>query len=121
MANTLSSIARIALLGLACAALSQGCGPRHNETLVGPLPPSGARFKILYPLGLNTHGSSQAGGDHQYEYTWDCGKFNFQVVDNGLMVNGQDYGTLKAGDEVVIDGRQEATVTINGVERKRKK
>jgi hypothetical protein len=85
--------------------------------LVGPLPPSGARFKILYPVGLNPKSSSQAGGGHEYSYTWDCGTFHFEVVDTSLKVNDRDYGLLKSGDEVVIDGRDEPTVSVNGMER----
>jgi hypothetical protein len=117
MANTLARLTVLTFLGLACAALSQGCGPRHAETFIGPLPPSGARFKVLYPLGLNPHSSSEAGNGHQYVYTWDCGKFSFEVVDASLKVNDRDYGILKTGDEVIIDGRQELKVTVNDVER----
>jgi outer membrane protein assembly factor BamB len=108
----------IALLGLALAAVIQGCGPQYTETLIGPLPPSGARFKLLYPLGLNAQSSSQAGGGHTYSFDWNCGKFSFEVIDANLKVNGQDYGTLKAGDEVVIDARLAVQVLVNQVERK---
>jgi hypothetical protein len=108
----------IALLGLACAAVATGCSPQHNETLIGPLPPTGARFKVLYPLTSPTvKSSSQAGGEHQHQYKWDCGSMNFEVAGDSLKVNGHDYGTLKGGDAVVIDGRQDAKVTVNDVER----
>src|SRR5579885_962892 len=108
----------VALLGLTCLVVGQGCGPTHHETLIGPLPPSGTRSKVVYPLGLNTDSSSQAGGGQKYIYKWDCGKFNFEVVDERLKVDGQDYGALKAGDSVVIDGRGKLKIAVNDVERK---
>ncbi len=52
-----------------------------------------------------------------YVYKWDCGKFSFEVADANLKVDGQDYGTLKAGDEVVIDGRGKPKITVNNVQR----
>jgi hypothetical protein len=86
------------------------------KTRIGPLP-NGIRFTALYPPGLTAHGSSQAGGGSRYAYTWDCGSLRFEMVEDALRVNGRDYGTLRAGDAVVIDGRGDLSVTVNGVER----
>jgi hypothetical protein len=103
------------LVGVACVAAGLSCGPRHTETLIGPLP-NGPRFAVLYPAGPSPQSSSQAGGEHRYVYTWACGPLEFEVIDNRLTVNGRDYGILQAGDAVVIDGRQGVRVTVNGVE-----
>ena len=98
MANSLLRQAPIALLGLACVVGTQGCGPNHSESNFGPLAFSGVRFKILYPLGVKTQSIYQPGGDHQDVFTFDCGKFKFEVIDARLKVNGRDYGILKADD-----------------------
>jgi hypothetical protein len=106
----------VLVLGLTCVALGPGCGPQHSETLIGPLPPIGARFKVLHGAGP-IQSSSQAGGDHKYAFKWSCGTLNFEMVDDSLKVNGKAYEPLKAGDDVVIDGRAEVRVTVNGVQR----
>jgi hypothetical protein len=117
MAKAPSHTALFLLFGLAAVALCHGCGPPHSETLIGPLPPTGARFKVLHLAGVPMQSSSQAGGGHQYAYKWSCGTLNFEVVDETLKVNGRDYEPLKAGDQVVIDGRRDLHVTVNGSER----
>jgi hypothetical protein len=62
-----------------CALVIPGCAPRRGTTLIGPLPPNGARFKVLHPpdVGL-LRGSSTAG--QEYTYQGDFGKFKLETL-----------------------------------------
>jgi hypothetical protein len=108
----------IGLLGLMCITAIVGCAPRHGTTVIGPLPPTGARITVLHPadVGLRRGSSSAA---EQYRYEGDFGEFTLETEGAALKVDGRDYGELPPGAEVVIDGRGlEIKVTVNAVDRK---
>ncbi len=79
----------------------------------------GMAAKVLTPA-LST---AQATIDHTPEgvrhiISWRGDEVEFTIRGKKfLSVNGRDYGTVEAKDEVVIDGPS-AAVTVNGVDRK---
>jgi len=107
----------IGLFGLVCAIAVPGCAPRHGTTFIGPLPPKGARFKVLHSPDVGLRGGSSRAGE-EYEYQGDFGKFKLETRGAGLKIDGRDYGELQSGADVVIDARRdEIKVTVNGMKR----
>jgi hypothetical protein len=91
--------------------------PHYTTTVIGPLPPNGARLKVLHAADLGLlRGSSSAGNVYQYQA--EFGKFKLQTQGATLKINDHDFGKLEAGADVVVDARSEdIKVTVNGVER----
>jgi hypothetical protein len=105
---------RVPLSALVCAALfAAGCGriptTIHTEGVV---------VKVLIPALSASEGTiRQTPEGLKHINSWRGGEVEFTIRDKKfLSVNGRDYGTVEAKDEVVIDGPT-AAVTVNGVER----
>jgi hypothetical protein len=105
------------ILTLACTAalLLTGCG-RTTATIHT----AGVVVKVLRPAlsgSTSTIGSSE-GETVRHTVSWSSGGVEFVIRGKTFfLVNGHDYGTLKQGDQVVIDGPT-GVVTVNGTERK---
>ena len=126
MVNVLWRRSLVLLVGLLGASLGMGCR-RSNETTIDVL--DGVKYRILAQAGAPSFTSSKTTEDSGQEiFRWDNGNLKIELkvtrpkaaadsFNSRLKIGESDYGTLKPGDDVIIDARQAVKVTVNGVER----
>ena len=116
----------VLLVCLLSASLGTGCR-RSDEMTFDVL--DGVKYRILVQAGAPSFTSSKTTGDSGQEiFRWDNGNLKIELrvtrpkaaadsFSSRLKIGESDYGTLKPGDDVIIDARQAVKVTVNGVER----
>ena len=126
MVHALCRRSVVLLVGLLCASLGMGCR-RSNETTIDVL--DGVKYRILAQAGAPSFTSSKTTEQSGQEiFLWDNGNLKIELrvtrpkaaadsFSSRLKIGESDYGTLKPGDDVIIDARQAVKVTVNGVER----
>ena len=126
MVNVLWRRRLVLLVGLLCASLGMGCR-RSDEMTFDVL--DGVKYRILFHAGTPSFNSSKRTEESGEEtFLWDNGNVKIELkvtrpksaadtFSSRLKVGEGDYGTLKPGDDVIIDVRQTVKVTVNGVER----
>jgi hypothetical protein len=89
----------------------------------------GVKYRILVQAGAASFTSSKTTEESGQEiFRWDNGNLKIELrvtrpkaaadgFNSRLKIGESDYGTLKPGDDVIIDARQAVKVTVNGVER----
>jgi len=126
MVHVLCRRSVVLLVGLLCASLGMGCR-RSNETMIDVL--DGVKYRIVAQAGAPSFTSSKTTEESGQEiFCWDNGNLKIELrvtrpkaaadsFSSRLKIGESDYGTLKPGDDVIIDARQAVKVTVNGVER----
>ena len=116
----------VLLVCLLSASLGTGCR-RSDEMTFDVL--DGVKYRILVQAGAPSFTSSKTTEDSGQEiFRWDNGNLKIELkvtrpkaaadsFNSRLKIGESDYGTLKPGDDVIIDARQAVKVTVNGVER----
>ena len=116
----------VLLVCLLSASLGTGCH-RSNETTFDVL--DGVKYRVLVQAGAPSFTSSKTTEESGQEiFLWDNGNLKIELrvtrpkaaadsFNSRLKIGESDYGTLKPGDDVIIDARQAVKVTVNGVER----
>ena len=116
----------VLLVCLLSASLGTGCR-RSDEMTFDVL--DGVKYRILVQAGAPSFTSSKTTEDSGQEiFRWDNGNLKIELkvtrpkaaadsFNSRLKIGESDYGSLKPGDDVIIDARQAVKVTVNGVER----
>ena len=116
----------VLLVCLLSASLGTGCR-RSDEMTFDVL--DGVKYRILVQAGAPSFTSSKTTEDSGQEiFRWDNGNLKIELkvtrpkaaadsFNSRLKIGESDYGTLKPGDDVIIDARQAVKVTLNGVEQ----
>ena len=126
MVNVLWRRRFVLQVGLLSASLGTGCR-RSDEMTFDVL--DGVKYRILVQAGAPSFTSSKTTEESGQEiFCWDNGNLKIELrvtrpkaaadsFSSRLKIGESDYGTLKPGDDVIIDARQAVKVTVNGVER----
>jgi len=85
-----------------------GCGEGGTESVTKF---DGVTVTVRFPRGKAMEGDARYADGVR---TWKAGDLEYVVDHMKLSVSGKRYGTLKAGDEVLIEGGK---VKVNGAER----
>ena len=89
------------ILGAVVVTVLAGCSVQanvneKNETDMG------THHVVVKPSSTFTSSSSSSGGDEK-TYQFSCGEISVIIQNEELIVNNVQYGTLKAGEAVLID------------------
>jgi hypothetical protein len=86
-------------IGLVIVGLLVGCSVKVNEKNETDM---GSHHVVIKPGSTFTSSSTSSGGDTEI-YQYSCGDVSVTIRNDELIVNNVKYGTLSAGDPVLID------------------
>jgi len=94
---------------LAAALAASGCGGPPAVPPAPAAPSASYSYEVRGDAGGMTKGTAES-------VTANVGKQSLEIKDGRLRANGQDYGPLKDGDQVLLD--RDGKVYVNGTEVK---